>query len=91
MLSSDIVISGGDQTLSIQIAATHETEGQPLSGQVTVLVPILNRNAIRWDDDLKVGAFMTTIQSPTVMTLAGQAASETADVVTAALPRRCRR
>jgi tetratricopeptide (TPR) repeat protein len=54
---------------------------------MTTLVPILNRNAVRWDDDRKVGAFMTVVQSPVVMGLAGEAATETAELSAAALPR----
>ncbi|MEE8440887.1 MAG: hypothetical protein V3S41_04130 [Spirochaetia bacterium] len=87
VLSDEIVISGGEETLSIEIAVEYEMEGEARAGQITVLVPILNRNAIRWDDDRKVGAFMTVVQSPTVMTLAGQAAADTAGAIAAALPR----
>jgi WD40 repeat protein/tetratricopeptide (TPR) repeat protein len=87
VLSDEIVRSGGEETMSIEIAASYETEGRARAGSITVLVPILNRNAIRWDDDLKVGAFMTTVQSPTVMTIAGQAAADTAERIAAALPR----
>ncbi|MCK4516407.1 MAG: hypothetical protein KAU31_14185, partial [Spirochaetaceae bacterium] len=87
VLSDQIVISGGEETLSIEIAVEYEVEGEARAGRITVLVPVLNRNAIRWDDDRKVGAFMTVVQSPTVMALAGQAAADTADTIAAALPR----
>jgi len=87
VLSDGIVISGGEETLSVEIAAAYEMEGSARDGRITALVPVLNRNAIRWDDDRKVGAFMTVVQSPTVMALAGQAAADTADAVAAALPR----
>ena len=87
VLSDKTVKSGGDQTVSIEITAEYTTEGTRRAGSITTLLPILNRNAIRWDDDLKVGAFMTTVQSPTVMAIAAQAAIDTADTIAASLPR----
>ena len=87
VLSEDIVAGGGDETLSLRIGVSHRTGSSRRVGQMNTLVPILNRNAIRWDDDRKVGAFMTVVQSPVIMGLAGQAANDVAELSAGALPR----
>jgi tetratricopeptide (TPR) repeat protein len=87
LLDEAIVESGGEETISIELAVRYRVAGEQRAGSMTTLVSVLNRNAIRWDDDEKVGAFMTVVQSPTVMSLSGRVAAETAEMTAAALPR----
>lgn len=87
VLSDSMVRQGGDETLAMHIRADYKTEQSRVDGEAMTLVSILNRNAIRWDVDEQIGAFITVTRSPTIMSLAGHATAAVSSQVSAALPR----
>ena len=52
-------ISEGDQ-VAAEVTADFRVDGSPGTDQETVSVEFYDRNAIRWDDDKKIAAFVTT-------------------------------
>ena len=79
-------VAEGD-TANAVITASYDSGDERFAKTITVPVRVLNRNAIRWDDDLKVTAFMS-VTSPEVLRFANDAVATVDDRVAAAIPRR---
>lgn len=60
----------GARSVTLEIDVTYARNGRRYDERVTRELPVLNRNAIRWSDDRRVGAFMT-IEDPGIIAWAG--------------------
>jgi WD40 repeat protein/tetratricopeptide (TPR) repeat protein len=84
--SPDILIDQGGDILPIILEISYRQGGGMLTRELRIPAERMNVNAIRWDDDRKVAAMVTTIQSSTVMESSGAILSSAEVVPAAGLP-----
>ncbi|MFP4425592.1 MAG: hypothetical protein ACLFPP_03980 [Spirochaetaceae bacterium] len=75
---------GGTATLTITVA--YRRGDSRRSGSVSRQIRLLNRNAIQWDDDRKIGAFMT-VYDPALLAFGGRVAGAGTVLPTTVLTR----
>ncbi len=75
---SVLAISEGD-TVSAQLTVSYTARGKQYEEAIPRTVRFLGRNAVTWDDDRKIAAFMTT-KDPAVLKYAKQASSISGEV-----------
>lgn len=80
-----LTLTEGD-TVTAALSVTFSSDGRTAREEIQLPVRLLNRNAIRWDDDRKVAAFMS-VSDPTVTGYATGAISAAEDLYTQALSR----
>ena len=73
-------------TASAEITLQYTSGGKQYQDTIRRPLGLLNRNALRWTDDRKVGAFMT-VSSPAFLRFSGQVAGAADDVPTGVLTR----
>jgi hypothetical protein len=73
-------------TVSAEISITYSESGKTYADTIRRPIGLLNRNAMRWTDDLKVGAFMST-DDPALLRWTGQIMGMGADLATNVLTR----
>lgn len=78
-------LTEGD-TAGAAITVRYSVDGTWSEEQVSIPVQVLNRNAIRWDDDRKVAAFMS-VNDPAVLRFANHAVGAAEDLYTQTLSR----
>ncbi len=77
-------IEGGPATVEIDVS--YRRGASRVQETVRQQIQVLNRNAIQWADDRRVGAFMT-VADPEILAFAGASASTPAMAPTAAITR----
>ena len=84
-ISSDVLDStdGGTATLTLTVSYRR---GESHSTDITRQIRILNRNAIQWADDRRLGAFMT-VSNPVVLSWGGETAGSVTSSPTPVLTR----
>jgi WD40 repeat protein/tetratricopeptide (TPR) repeat protein len=74
-IDRSILTDGGGDIVPIILEISYRSGGQRQNRQLRIPAERMNPNAIRWDDDRKVAAMVTAIQSPAVMAAAGDVIS----------------
>lgn len=72
-VSSSVLESSEGGTASLSLSVSYRRLGATHREEITRQIRYLNRNAIQWSDDLRIGAFMSVSQ-PEVLGWAGQVA-----------------
>lgn len=85
-VSSSVLESTEGGTATLRLTVSYRRLGETHRETVTQQVRYLNRNAIQWTDDLRIGAFMSVSQ-PDVLSWAGQIAGATETQPTPVLTR----
>ena len=86
LLNSRVLdVSEGD-TLSVKIAVQYTAEGKEYSGEIVQSVDMYDRNAIMWDDDRKVAAFVTA-KDPAILRYSKRVTGMVAEPAGSALNR----
>jgi hypothetical protein len=73
-------------SVSAELSIQYSDGGKPYKDTIRRPIGLLNRNAMRWTDDRKVGAFMTT-DDPTLLRWSGQIMGMGDDLETNVLTR----
>ncbi len=86
LFDSSLLDRGESTTGEAQITVTYTAAGKVYQSMTSRPVGILNRNAIRWTDDRKIGSFMTTTD-PALLRFSGQVIGMVDDIPTSLLPQ----
>lgn len=87
VFNDNVFLTGGDIDVTGELMVEYVARGRPVSQKKSVSYQLLDRKSISWDDDAKVGAFITPKDSA-LENLMGFVASEIApEVVVAGLAR----
>jgi WD40 repeat protein/tetratricopeptide (TPR) repeat protein len=86
ILDSTVLDRSEGTSVPAELTVQYSSGGKTYSETVTRPIGILNRNALRWTDDKKVGAFMV-INDPALLRYSGQVMGMQDDATTALLTR----
>lgn len=84
-VSADVLKSTDGGTATLSLTVTYR-RGEVHSTEITRQIRILNRNAIQWSDDRRLGAFMT-VSNPVVLAWGADTASSASQTPTPVLTR----
>ena len=87
LLDAAVLDRSEGSSVPAELTVEYISNGKPYKGAISRPIGILNRNALRWTDDKKVGAFMI-INDPAFLRFSGQVMGMVDDSTTAILTRR---
>ncbi len=85
-IAASVLDAGEGSTAQMRVAISYRRGSERREQVISRQIRVLNRNAIQWSDDLRIGAFMSVSQS-SVLSWAGQVAGAIELAPTAVLSR----
>jgi WD40 repeat protein/tetratricopeptide (TPR) repeat protein len=86
LLDAAVLDRGEGASVPAELTVEYTSQGKPWKETVSRPIGILNRNAMRWTDDRKVGAFMT-VSDPSFLRFSGQVMGMVDDTTTSVVTR----